>query len=69
MKSIEKYSPDNELLNSPEFIKHNNKRDKVYNNNINKTNTNSKILKEHKLILPIKLNIGDKNKEKLSRIK
>jgi hypothetical protein len=70
MKSIEKYTPNNELLNSPEFIKHNNKRNKEYNNNINKTNTNtSSILKEHKLILPIKLNIGDKNKEKLSRIK
>ena len=70
MKSIENYSPNNDLLNSPEFIKYNNKRNKEYNKNINKTNTNtSKILKEHKLILPIKLNIKDKNKEKLSRIK
>ena len=70
MKSIEKYPPNNKFLNSPEFSKYNNKRNKEYNNNINKTNTNtSSILKEHKLILPIKLNIGDKNKEKLSRIK
>ena len=69
MKSNEKYSANNELLNSAEF-KPNNKRNKEYNKNINKANTNNnKILKEHKLILPIKLNIGDKNKEKLSRIK
>lgn len=70
MKSIEKYSSNNELLNSPKFIKNNNKRNREYNKNNNNKNTNtSKILKEHKLILPIKLNLGDKNKEKLSRIK
>lgn len=70
MKSIENYLPNNDLLNSPECIKYNNKKNREYNKNINKINTNtSKILKEHKLILPIKLNIRDKNKEKLSRIK
>ena len=69
MKSIESFSPNKKVINSPEYMKYNSKRTKEYNKNINKTNNSntSKLLKE--LMLPIKLNIKDKNKEKLSRIK
>ena len=61
MKFNESYSPNKELLSSPDYINYNSKITKEYNKNINKTNNikNNKILKEHKLILL---------KEKLLRI-